>query len=390
MITVSQAIENINQVTRSLNSIKIDVSDGLNKILAETVYSPIHMPPFNQSAMDGYALGDVTSESYQLIGEVKAGDNPENLSLSKGQAVRIFTGGVVPNGAITVAQQEIVERSDNTIHLTTSIVENINIRPKGEQIIEGQLALEKGTLITPATIGFLYGIGIDKICVYSSPKIAIIATGSELVSPGQKLTLGQIYESNSFALKAAIETLGVEASIISVKDNYEITRDAIKQALENNDMVLTSGGISVGDYDFVGDAFQEVGVKEHFYKVQQKPGKPLFFGQKDDTAVFGLPGNPASALSCFYVYVMPTIKKMMGHTDSFDERENATLTSSYARKGSFTHFLKAHIKDNKVTVLNAQSSAMLSSFAAANCLACFPGEQENWNAGDTIQVIRID
>ena len=130
MITVSQAIENINQVTRSLNSIKIDVSDGLNKILAETVYSPIHMPPFNQSAMDGYALGDVTSESYQLIGEVKDGDNPEGLSLSKGEAVRIFTGGVVPNGTITVAQQEIVERSDSTIRLTTSIVENKNIRPK--------------------------------------------------------------------------------------------------------------------------------------------------------------------------------------------------------------------------------------------------------------------
>ena len=390
MITVSQAVEKINQVTSALNKIQVSVSKGLNKVLAEAVHSPIYMPPFNQSAMDGYALGDITSKTYQLIGEVKAGDNPEGLSLSKGQAVRIFTGGFVPKGTITVAQQEIVERSGNTIHLKTSIIENKNIRPKGEQIIEGQLALEKGTLITPATIGFLYGIGIDKISIYSSPKVAIIATGSELVSPGQKLTPGQIYESNSFALKAAIETLGVEASIISVKDNYEITRDAIKEAVENNDLVLTSGGISVGDYDFVGDAFQEIGVQEHFYKVQQKPGKPLFFGQKNDTSVFGLPGNPASALSCFYVYVMPTIKKMMGHTGSFDERENATLTGSYTRKGSFTHFLKAHIKDNKVTILNAQSSAMLSSFAAANYIACFPGEQENWNAGDTIQVIRID
>lgn len=390
MITVIQAKERINQATKTLKSIEINLSDGLNKIISEDIISPINMPPFDQSAMDGYALGDIASESYQVIGEIKAGDNPKDLTLSKGQAIRIFTGAVVPNGAIAIAQQEIVARIDDSIKLTATLVEHKNIRQKGEQIIEGQLALEKGTLITPATIGFLYGIGIDKVSVYSSPKVAIIATGSELVSPGQKLTLGQIYESNSFALKAAIETLGVEASIISVKDNYEITRDAIKQALENNDMVLTSGGISVGDYDFVGDAFQEVGVKEHFYKVQQKPGKPLFFGKKNETTLFGLPGNPASALSCFYVYVMPTIKKMMGHTDSFDLIETATLTSPYARKGSFTHFLKAQVKNNKITLLNAQSSAMLSSFAAANCLACFPGEQEAWNTGDTIQVIRLD
>jgi len=390
MITVKQAISKIEQVTSALNTIQVLVSESLNKILAENVLSPIHMPPFNQSAMDGYALGDVTSDSYQLIGEIKAGDSAENFSLSKGQAIRIFTGAVVPKGTVTVAQQEIIERNNDTVKLTSSIIENKNIRPKGEQIKEGQVALEKGTLITPATIGFLYGIGIDKINIYSLPKIAIIATGSELVSPGEKLNPGQIYESNSFALKAAIETLGINATIVSVKDDYEITRDAIKKAVEINDIVLTSGGISVGDYDFVGDAFQEIEIQEQFYKVQQKPGKPLYFGQKNDSAVFGLPGNPASALSCFYVYVMPTIKRMLGHTNAFNQRENAILANSYTRKGSFTHFLKAQIKDNQVVILNAQSSAMLSSFAAANCLACFPGEQEKWNIGDSIQVIRID
>lgn len=390
MITVSQAIEKIKEATIALNIIQATVSEGLHKVLAEAVSSPIYMPPFDQSAMDGYALGDTASKSYQLIGEIKAGDDASEVTLTKGQAIRIFTGAVVPKGTITVAQQEIVERNENSIQLTSSIAENKNIRPKGEQIQEGQLALDKGTLITPATVGFLYGIGIDKVKIYATPKIAIIATGSELVSPGEKLKPGQIYESNSFALKAAIETLGVKATIVSVKDNYKTTRDAIKEAIENNDLVLTSGGISVGDYDFVGEAFQEIGVNEHFYKVQQKPGKPLFFGKKNETSVFGLPGNPASALSCFYVYVMPTIKKIMGQINAFDQKENATLTSSYSRKGSFTHFLKAHIQNNQVTILNAQSSAMLSSFAAANCLACFPGEQENWNTGDLITVIRID
>jgi len=389
MITVIQAKERINQATKTLKSIEINLSDGLNKVIAEDIISPISMPPFDQSAMDGYALGDVASGSYQVIGEIKAGDNPKDLTLSSGQAIRIFTGGVVPHGAIAVAQQEIVARIDDTIKLTATLVEHKNIRPKGEQILEGQLALKKGTLITPATIGFLYGIGINKVTIYSAPKVAIIATGSELVSPGKELRLGQIYESNSFALKAAIETLGVEADIVSVEDDYDVTRDAIKEAVENNDLVLTSGGISVGDYDFVGDAFQEIGVKEYFYKVQQKPGKPLFFGKKNETTLFGLPGNPASALSCFYVYVMPTIKKMMGYIDSFDLKETATLTSPYARTGNFTHFLKAQVKNNKITLLNAQSSAMLSSFAAANCLACFPGEQEAWNTGDTIQIIRI-
>lgn len=390
MVTVSEALSKIEQATKPLDLVEISVADGLNKIIAEDILSPIHMPPFNQSAMDGYALGDISSNSYELIGEIKAGDDADKFVLTKGQAIRIFTGAMVPKGTISVAQQEIIARTNNTIKLTTSIVENKNIRPKGEQIKEGSLALTKGTLITPATIGFLYGIGVARISVFSSPKVAIIATGSELVSPGENLKPGQIFESNSFSLKAAIESLGVNASIVSVEDNYERTRDAIRKALENNDIILTSGGISVGDYDFVGAAFKEIGVQEHFYKVQQKPGKPLFFGQKNQSFVFGLPGNPASALSCFYVYVMPTIKKMLGHSDTFNQREEMMLTNSYSRKGNFTHFLKAHTKGNKVTILNAQSSAMLSSFAAANCLACFPSNKEIWETEDRIEIIRIN
>jgi molybdopterin molybdotransferase len=303
MIQVSQALSIISENSCKMPIKKIKVHKSLGFILAETIYSPIDMPPFRQSSMDGYAFSFSELNRFDIVGISQAG-NFSNEQIKKNQAIRIFTGAYVPDCLDTVVMQEHTERDDQTVTIIKKPNAYTNVRSKGEQIKKEELVLEKDTLITPAAIGFLACLGITEINVYKKPKVAIVVTGNELVKAGKKLGKGKIFESNSVMLKVALQGVGIsKIKKFSVKDNLKNTKKTLQHCLSKFDMVLVSGGISVGDYDFVKEALLYNGVEELFYTINQKPGKPLFFGKKDKTIVFALPGNPASALSCFYIYV---------------------------------------------------------------------------------------
>jgi len=345
------------------------------------------MPPFRQSAMDGYALLLSTKNSYQIIGEVKAGD-ADGYLLKPGQGVRIFTGAPVPDTADTIVMQEKVSRSEDLITITEEIHQNQNIRPTGEQIQQGAIALPKGTTLTPAAIGFLAGLGIDEVPVYIPPRVAIITTGNELIKPGEALSQGKIYESNSIQLTAVLQQLHIkEITNYVVEDDYDKTKDTINQAIQNNDLVLISGGISVGDYDFVKEALSQLHTKQLFYKIKQKPGKPLFFGTNKETMIFALPGNPASSLTCFYMYVLPIIKKMMGASSIGLDRIKKTITSDFIKRGDRAQFLKAKITGETVEILEGQSSAMLYTYAIANALVYVPENTNKITKGSPVETI---
>lgn len=299
MIQVEEALSIIAENSTNMPVQKIQVSKSLGYILAETVYSPIAMPPFRQSAMDGYAFIHSEKHQYDIVGISQAGDHSK-IKLKENEAVRIFTGAHVPNNADTVIMQEHVMATEKSILITRMPEQFANVRNKGEQIGEEEVVFKANTLITPAAIGFLACLGITEVEVFKKPKVAILVTGNELVEPGQKLSKGKIYESNSVMLQAALQTIGIKKTkVYKVKDNLKATKKALKEILKKNDIVLISGGISVGDYDFVKEALLENGVQELFYKINQKPGKPMFFGSKNDTLVFALPGNPASSLTNF-------------------------------------------------------------------------------------------
>ncbi|GAA4272891.1 gephyrin-like molybdotransferase Glp [Aquimarina gracilis] len=390
MVPVEKALQLVdNHIKQTKEITTLSISNAIGFVLAKDVLSPINMPPFRQSAMDGYALGSIEEKTYSLIGEVQAGDDKDPV-LKKGEAIRIFTGAPVPAEAKAVIMQEKVEVIDSNILVQESPTLDANIRPAGEQIKEREIALVAGTTITAAAIGYLATLGITDIEVYKKPSIAIIATGNELVPPGQKLKYGQIYESNSVMLSSALTTAGFTTiNFHKVEDQYDATRSIIEKAIQEYDVVLISGGISVGDYDFVGKALRDIQVEEIFYKVKQKPGKPLYFAQKDNTTIFALPGNPASSLSCFYIYVLPALQKISGLQQYHLKRSTAISNSDYSKKGERAEFLKALLKDDKVTILDGQASSMLRSFALANVLVYLPEEVSKVKPGDSIQIINL-
>ncbi|MBQ4821051.1 gephyrin-like molybdotransferase Glp [Aquimarina sp. MMG016] len=389
MISVSDALSIINNTSYTPLSKTVALQNAYELTLASDVVSSIHMPPFRQSAMDGYALLTHKDLNYKVIGEVKAGDS-DDYRLKPGQAIRIFTGARVPDFADTIIIQENVTRINNNITIETTVQKGQNIRLAGEQIKKGDIALKKGTKLTPAAIGFLAGLGIDRVDVYSTPKVGIIVTGNELVQPGKKLTEGKIYESNSIQLEAVLNQQGVkEITKYVVEDEYQNTLNTIANALQNNDLVLISGGISVGDYDFVKEALSELKTEELFYKIKQKPGKPLFYGKNDQTLVFALPGNPASSLTCFYIYVLPIIQKMMGIANSGLIRTQKKCSSNFNKKGNRAQFLKAKIDGEQVEILEGQSSAMLHTFAIANALVYLSEDQNEISKGNTVETILL-
>ncbi len=390
MISFSEALSIIESVESTTSKTKVSVDSSFNKVLAEDIVSPINMPPFRQSAMDGYAIKLTDSNTYELVEESKAGDG-KKIDLKRGQAARIFTGALVPDDADTVVIQEHVIRSNNTLSITKQPNKFDNVRPIGEQVKKGEVVLNKGLKINAAAIGFLAGIGISEVLVYNTPKVTIIVTGNELQESGKDLEDGKIYESNSFMLSAALRNLGINSiTILKTKDTFDETKNIISKALENSDVVLISGGISVGDYDFVQEALKVNGVEELFYKVNQKPGKPLWFGRKNHQFVFGLPGNPASALSCFYIYVTPLLQKISGSNILHLKRMKASSLSSYNNTTGKTLFLKGKLNGNKVEILHGQQSSMLHSFAKSNVLVRIPNDTELININDEVECIILN
>jgi len=390
MITVEEAIKIVeSNSTQSKKREMVSLAKAMGFVVAEDVISPIDMPPFRQSAMDGYAVRVHDSEYYNVLGELQAGEGKE-VTLLKGEAARIFTGAPVPNDADSIVIQEKTTIKEQQLQVHDEVLIQSNIRPKGEQIRKGEIALGKGVTLTPAAIGFLTTLGITDVSVFKKPSIGIIATGNELVEAGTKLEYGQIYESNSLMLLTALENLGyTKNEIFKVPDDFDPTLILIEEVLKSKDVVLISGGISVGDYDFVGKALQELEVTQLFYKVKQKPGKPLYFGKKNKTYVFALPGNPAAALSCFYVYVQRCLELLSGSQYAEPTTVDAVSTSKHQTKGDRAQFLKAYYQNGKAKILEGQSSSMLHTFAVANALLYVPVSTDSIEIGDTVQLILL-
>ena len=373
-----------------VETIEIDPKDALDYVLAKDVISSIDMPPFRQSAMDGYALNIWVRSKYTLIGEIQAGGD-QNPELMPGQAVRIFTGAAVPDSATAVVMQERVSVEGNRLTLNIPVHVEMNIRPKGEQIKRGAIALFAGTTIKGAHIGFLAGLGVTKIRVCEKPSIAIVVTGNELVAPGKPLSDGKIYESNGAMLKATLDGLGYKnATVRRLLDDYEETKKVLDKIVSNFDVVIVTGGVSVGEYDFVGKALHAIGVQEIFYKVRQKPGKPLFFGKKGQTSIVGLPGNPAAALTCFYIYVYPLLKKCEGaENPNLLAITLPLLMGCEVSGGDRAQFLKARINEIGVEILGGQSSAMVRAFGDANGLVFLPEHSTVFKKGELVKTILL-
>ncbi|WMJ73438.1 molybdopterin molybdotransferase MoeA [Cytophagaceae bacterium ABcell3] len=393
MISVEEAKKLIIENTSiSENSEEVHCELAAGKILAEDIFSPTDLPPFRQAAMDGYGIAltkETQSINHKVIAEVRAGDYVER-PVDAQSAVRIFTGARVPDDVNCLVIQENVNANNDTITSDKAdfLKPMANIRPQGEQVQKGALALKKGTLLTPASVGYLNSMGIEKIKVIKPAKIGILVTGDELQKPGSALDKAQVYESNSGMLKSVLHyTLGLkDVSIHFVKDDFNSVKETIDHIFKESDLLLVTGGISAGKYDFVKRALEELGVNSIFYKIAQKPGKPLYFGKKASKAVFGLPGNPAAALTCYYQYVYPYLKKHQGHSSYFLPEQNMTLKNSFAKKPGLAMFLKAKANGSEVEISQGQASSMLHTFSEANAFVYLPSETGEVKTGEPVKV----
>ena len=413
MISVAEAKSLIRSYVGRLKPVNVLLGDALGCCLAQDVISSLSMPGFAQSAMDGYAFswdGYKAFGALEIAGEVAAGASESGPRRSSNQAVRIFTGAPVPEGFDTVVMQEKVKVEGGRLYVEDSaLVQGRNVRLVGSEIAEGAVAMQLGAVITPAAIGFLASLGLTHVLVIPRPRIALIVTGDELQAPGEALSFGQVYESNSQLLQSALQWLRFsQVEIHYAKDDLASLTQTLAAALSVADMVLLTGGVSVGDYDFVPKAAAAAGVEAIFHKIKQKPGKPLFFGMKhgvadaksdvgttNQTVVFGLPGNPASVLTCFYQYVTVALEQLTG-TPVAPVACRAQIQSGYSKPIGLTHFLKADLqlpKDEQapiaVFVMGAQESFRLSSFAVSNAIIEIPAETTTVEKGDWVTVYPI-
>lgn len=383
MVSVEEAQKLVLDNTRLLGEIELGIEDALGLMLSADIISPVDLPLFTNSAMDGYAVrsedtGSASPENpvhLKVIRTVRAGDFPD-FSITSGNAAKIMTGAPVPDGADTVVRIEDADEEEGNLILTGASEKGSNVRFEGEEIRSGEIAINAGVEITAAAAGFLTELGVKRVGVQRPPTVSVIVTGEELAGPEEEIKPGKIRDTNSVMLKAAIS--GEKAELVSIErvpDTRPDIEEGIGKALGSCDALIITGGVSVGDYDFVRDILGGLGVEKIFWGVSQRPGGPMFFGKYKDTLVFGLPGNPASSLVCYYEYVRPAIRKMTGKNDIFLHEADALLMNPVSKRPGKTHFLRGIVSSNgegvHVTVSEEQGSHMLKLFARANCLIIF-------------------
>lgn len=363
--------------------VQLPLQEALQLRLANAVFSPVNVPAFTQSSMDGYAFAYGNwqpGKPLEIHGEMQAGSRHE-YKLEKGQAARIFTGAPLPAGADTVVMQEKVKATNGQLLIEDDkLMIAGNVRAAGSAITAGALALEQNSILSPGAIGFLAGMGISHVQVYARPAVGIVITGNELVKPGKDLQFGEVYESNAGALTAALLQRQIDKiKLYNAVDEPVVVKTVLEKALEENDLVLLTGGVSVGDYDFVVKAAADCGIQQLFHKIKQRPGKPLYFGRKESKLVFGLPGNPSSVLSCLYEYVLPALQAALPLL-------RVPLAKAVQKPAGLTCFLKAWYDGTKVTPLDAQESYRMSSFATANCLLQIEEDATDCAVGDLVEI----
>lgn len=388
MISVADAKHILADNLWKLPSESLPLSDATGRVISTEVTSPIDVPSFNNSAMDGYAFCfDEQITKFTVTETIQAGDGAAH-SINSGEAARIFTGAPMPDGANTVIQQELVSLNNHEISFEAENVQpGANVRLRGAQCKQGDTIIKAGTIITPGVVALLSSVGINTIQVYRQPKVKVIVTGNEVVNPGTALHSGEIYNANQPAMLAYLHLLGIKnAGAVHVKDNPDELRQLVSAALNSSDVLILSGGISVGEFDFVYKALSDEGVQPLFYKIRQKPGKPMFAGKKSETLVFALPGNPAAVVICFNQYVKPCLQYMCGFENTFSTSAWLPLAHDWEKKGALAHILKVEVKNGEVNILQGQDSFNVLPFTDVNAFGLLHEADMVKKKGDIIEI----
>jgi molybdopterin molybdotransferase len=408
---LKQSIITASQNKAPLDIETIHINCGLNRVLAEDIYSNISIPPYTNAAMDGYAFsGAILSKknahdtlNLKIIGRILAGEQ-SSINIKEGETVRIMTGASIPNGCDTVIPQEFVETTTDhygntfiSFHSST-IYAGAHCRQKGEDINFGDIVLKKGQHLRAVEIGILASLGIETIPVFKRLKIAVISTGDELKNPGEYLNVGQLYDNNRYTLKALLNNLNIDVIDLGiVPDKPEALCEKLKSVIEaeNIDAIISSGGVSVGDADYTRSVLNEIGTIE-FWNVAMRPGRPFAFGflNHGKTAFWGLPGNPVATLIAFYQLVQPMIKKMQGRNNVDTLYCSAVLTHSVRKKIGRAEYMRGLLKweDGALTVqtVGTQGTAFLGSVNKANCFIYLDEATGCLNSGDMVKIIPFE
>lgn len=373
MITVAQALEHLFELVQPMPVETVDLRHAARRVLAKDLTAQRTQPPFAASAMDGYAMRDAEVEPdamFQVIGEAAAGHGYPD-SVGAGQSVRIFTGAPLPEGTDRVVIQEDVTRRADVITLGRDLDQKSNVRPSGSDFKAGD------KVTTPRRLGatdvaLLAAMNIPSVPVYRRPVVAILATGDELVVPGETPGPDQIIASNNFGLAAMFEQTGAEARILPIARDTEASLTTALSLAETADLIITIGGASVGDHDLVGAVAAGLGMRQSFYKVAMRPGKPLMAGRLKEVPMIGLPGNPVSALVCGTVFVQPVLRAMLGLGQMPVPRLTAPLAAPLGENGPREHYMRARLLSDGLVAHDRQDSALLTVLAGADALLIRP------------------
>ena len=373
----------------------LPLADAQGLALARDLMARFDSPPFDNAAVDGYAVRSADAEAgrtFAVVDEAPAG-RPAAKSVGAGEAIKIFTGGVIPTRADAVVMVENTSGWGEEFELRKAASPGQNIRGRGGDVREGEVILRAGIEIGAPEIALAATQGYGELPVYRRPKVVVLSTGTELVTPGERdLSPGEIYDSNSFATVAQAREAGAEARRMqAASDDADTLRDALREALESADVVVTSGGVSVGEKDLVKSTLLELGVDQVFWGVKFKPGKPLFFGRRDDVRFFGLPGNPVSAMVCFELFVRPALMKMMGREDKrrphIDVYFDGEVENRFGRMHAMRVTLEKTERGWRAESVGAQGSGLVSSLTKADALALIGPESEGVKAGAPVEAI---
>lgn len=403
MITYEEARSLVFKEAQILEEEKVGLTEAFRRVLAEDIIAPHPLPSFNNSAMDGYALKSEDTEdgkkvTLTLISEEAAG-NFQYLPVGKSQAAMIMTGAPVPPGADAVIPREEVEEGPAQIVVSRKVKQWENIRFQGEDVKEGEKVLEKGTLITSPVVGLLAALGFSEVKVYRQPVVGVLATGSELLEIDQPLKPGFIRNSNSYALRAQIASAGARFLDLGVVgDKLEEMVATLEKALNRCDVILTTGGVSMGNYDLVKEVFERIGARRVFWKVAQKPAKPLAFYVREDATrknyLFGLPGNPGAVAISFEEYVRPFLKLLMGQKDYLPAEVEAKMKHEVKKKKGRLNFLRVKLSYQNgeywAESVGLQGSGVLKTLTQANGLALIPAEVDFVPAGEKVRVHLVE
>jgi molybdopterin molybdotransferase len=395
LIDHHEAVRLVLKNTTHLPVVRMPLMDAQGLALAEDVLARFDSPPFDNSAVDGYAVRSVDAEAgrtFKVVDEAPAG-RPAQKKVGEGEAVKIFTGGLIPEGADAVVMVEGTSGWGEEFELRKAAGPGNNLRGAGEDVREGDLILRAGTEIGAPEIALAATQGYGELSVYPRPKVVVLSTGTELVEPGtRELTPGEIFDSNSFALLAQARETGAEARrVAAASDDADVLRNAMEEALESADVVVTSGGVSVGEKDLVKSTLLYLGVEQVFWGIKLKPGKPVFFGTRDDARFFGLPGNPVSAMVCFELFVRPALIKMMGLKDARRPRIEVYFDEDVENKFGRMHAMRVTLTRTergwRAESVGAQGSGLVSSLTKADALALIGPESEGVRAGEPLEAI---